>query len=321
MSICKWCGQEIEKNMASYHSRICDKNPKSDYNKQVLKNNAINTNKKLKELGYEQYIKDEHKKKIHYIKCKKCNKEYMVFCSDYLFYKGKYKHYCSRECANSRVMTDTIKEKIANTLLNKIYKNNINKNENNKNNYIIQNNIQNNIIRKKYICKVCGKEYKHQLNKNTRAFCSFECQQKYKQNKKLYMSPESLQALSNAGKKSAYIQREVRRSKNEILFYELCKKEFNNVLHNEPIFNGWDADIILSDYKIAVLWNGKWHYEQIMEGTSLIQIQNRDNIKIKEIKEKQYIPYIIKDLNKYSENFVKEQFNIFKQYINNIKNN
>ena len=95
----------------------------------------------------------------------------------------------------------------------------------------------------------------------------------------------------------------------------MCKKEFGNVLSNIPMFNGWDADVILPDYKIAVLWNGKWHYEKIMEETSLLQIQNRDKIKIKEIKRKNYLPYVIKDMGKHNPQFVQEQFNIFLDYL------
>lgn len=48
-------------------------------------------------------------------------------------------------------------------------------------------------------------------------------------------------------------------------FCELCEKEFKNVGHNEPIFNGWDADVLLYDIKVAILWNGKWHYETVFE--------------------------------------------------------
>lgn len=49
------------------------------------------------------------------------------------------------------------------------------------------------------------------------------------------------------------------------------------------MFNGWDADIIIPNIKVAVLWNGKWHYEQIKKGHSVKQVQNRDKIKLKEI--------------------------------------
>lgn len=119
--------------------------------------------------------------------------------------------------------------------------------------------------------------------------------------------------FQNAGKNSSVSNSNLRRSKNEIYFYELCKKHFHNVRHNEPMFNGWDADIIIDDIKIAVLWNGAWHYSKLFENQkcSLKQIQNRDKIKIKEILSKNYTPYIIKDMGKYSKTFVEDQFDIF----------
>jgi hypothetical protein len=106
-----------------------------------------------------------------------------------------------------------------------------------------------------------------------------------------------------------------KRSKNEILFSELCLGEFKNVILNENIFNGWDADIILLDIKTAVLWNGKWHYEKITENHSVKQVQNRDKIKIKEIIKAGYVPYIIKDMGSYDEEFVNCQFEKFLKYI------
>lgn len=85
-----------------------------------------------------------------------------------------------------------------------------------------------------------------------------------------------------AGKKSASTR--ILRSKDEIKLYELCLEEFAHVTHNEPIFNGWDADILIYDTKTAVLWNGPWHYKQLtIKNHSLKQVQNRDQIKQKEI--------------------------------------
>ena len=52
-----------------------------------------------------------------------------------------------------------------------------------------------------------------------------------------------------------------------------------------------------------------------MSGTSLNQIQNRDSIKIKEIVNSGYIPYIIKDMGKYKKDFVQENFNEFIKYL------
>lgn len=113
------------------------------------------------------------------------------------------------------------------------------------------------------------------------------------------------------GKISAQVQSENRRSKNEKLFSEKCKEYFNNVLTNEAIFNGWDADIIIEDIKVAVLWNGKWHYEKITKDHSVKQVQNRDRIKIKEIKKSGYTPYVIKDMGKYNPDKVQNEFDIF----------
>ena len=77
-------------------------------------------------------------------------------------------------------------------------------------------------------------------------------------------------------------------------FCELCEKHFKNVKHNEQLFNGWDADVIIEDIKVAILWNGPWHYRKLFKSHKLKQIQNRDKIKVKEIENFGYTPYIIK---------------------------
>ena len=102
-----------------------------------------------------------------------------------------------------------------------------------------------------------------------------------------------------------------KRSKNEKLFCEMCEFYFKNVKHNERIFNGWDADIIIEDFKIVVLWNGIWHYKQISKKQSLEQVQSRDKIKLKEIETCGYKAYIIKDMGKYNPIFVKDEFDKF----------
>lgn len=175
--------------------------------------------------------------------------------------------------------------------------------------------VKHNRFKKKYICKVCGKEYYFIKGECTKKCCSKECSIEIKLNRKKYLSEETLKKLSESGRKSAKIQFETRRSKNEKYFYELCKSHFENVRHNEPIFNGWDADIIIDDIKYAILWNGKWHYEIIKKDTSLLQIQNRDKIKVNEIIKCGYTPYIIKDMGKYNIKFVTEEFEKFLEKI------
>ncbi len=154
------------------------------------------------------------------------------------------------------------------------------------------------------ICPQCGNEYKPHLKTDGHIyypkFCSKECSIKYHHD--LHV---------NIGKKVASKLSESKRSKNEMLFCSLCEKYFDTVTHNDPIFNGWDADVLIWDLKVAVLWNGKWHYEKIMDKHSVKQVQNRDSIKIEEIKRFGWFPYVIKDLGKYNPKFVKEQFDLF----------
>ena len=146
-------------------------------------------------------------------------------------------------------------------------------------------------------CSVCDEPFEY--TRASRRTCSEQCLKK---------------AISDAGKKSSVSQG--RRSKNEIYFYDLCKQKFSNIKHNEAIFNGWDADIILLDIAVAVLWNGPWHYKKITQKHSLNQVQNRDRLKIKEIENCGFKPYIIKDMGKFNSSKVENEFNIFCKWLN-----
>jgi len=157
-------------------------------------------------------------------------------------------------------------------------------------------------------CLCCFKEFQVKKTRKNAKFCSRSCASTWRYNERNPdFATNKAKAIEN-GKKSAAVQRETRRSKNEIHFASLCEKHFDKVLTNEPMFNGWDADVIIPELKIAILWNGKWHYQKIMEGTSLKQIQNRDKIKIREIKEAGYSPYVIKDLGKEDPAFVRAEW-------------
>lgn len=173
----------------------------------------------------------------------------------------------------------------------------------------------NNFRKKERICKVCGNKYYYTKGVNTKIVCSKQCSSYLKKHYKEFLPKASLEKIRQAGLKSAYKQKEQRRSKNEIYFCDLCSVVFKDVKNNEPMFNGWDADIIIEKYKIAILWNGVWHYKQIKKDTSLKQIQNRDLIKLKEIQKKGYYPYVIKDMGKYNKNFVEKEFVKFIKHI------
>jgi len=153
-------------------------------------------------------------------------------------------------------------------------------------------------------CKVCKKEFKPKYARNT--ICSTEC------NKNIYSIPEHLEKArlncKKAGQQSATNQS--RRSKNEIYFSELCSQYFK-ITANEPFFDGWDADVIIHSERVAILWNGIWHYKQISKTQSLLQVQTRDKIKFDVIEKMGYTPYIIKDMGKYNKKFVEQEFEIF----------
>lgn len=154
-------------------------------------------------------------------------------------------------------------------------------------------------------CKNCNIDFNVTWNKRHQEFCSKSCSTKWKN---LTIGMAGLGGRASAAKLT-------KRSKNEILFFELCDKTFNNVEHNVPMFNGWDADIILNEQKIAILWNGIWHYKKITESHSLSQVKNRDKIKLREIKNCGFTPYVIKDMGSYDPEFVNKEFNIFLKHI------
>jgi len=222
--------------------------------------------------------------------CEKCGNEYQIILTESQFKKKKH-FFCSKSCANSRQMTEELKDKISKGVQKFLKSNEL----------TFKSKIKQNF--QKYYCLDCGNEIK----KTKTGYCK-KCRYKH-------ISFEARQKLSQGGKNSVKNQKILKRSKNEIEFFELCKKKFKNVINNEPMFNGWDADIILLDLKIAVLWNGKWHYEKIKSNHSVEQIQNRDKIKIKEIKSCNFIPYVIKDLGKENHKKVKMEFEKFIKYV------
>lgn len=210
-------------------------------------------------------------------KCEKCDK---IFTQEIIKQGKNYeKKFCSLECANSRIQNK----------------------ENNKSRSLKL--LKEREIRK---CRNCNSEFEVLLS-SKKVFCSFSCSNKW--------NSFSKEDCVKGGLNSSKTQSKKRRSKNEILFANLCLKYFKSVETNKQIFNGWDADVIINDIKIAVLWNGKWHYEKITESHSVKQVQNRDKIKIKEIKKLGYQPYIIKDMGRYNPTFVENEF---KKFIQNI---
>lgn len=120
-----------------------------------------------------------------------------------------------------------------------------------------------------------------------------------------------------SGKKGglASVAVQQRRSKNEILFSELCIKHFgqDDIQLNEQIFrdkngNFWDSDIFIKTLKIAILWDG--HYFHYSDFASKKQ-KARDILKRKIILDNGCKYYTIIDKGRFNPKFVKEQFDLF----------
>lgn len=153
-------------------------------------------------------------------------------------------------------------------------------------------------------CMSCSVTFEVPCN-SKRKYCTSRC----------YVSSEKGRQLASLGGRIGCAMTG-RRSKNEKYFAELCKLHLPyDILENERMFNGWDADVIIPELRIAILWNGNWHRQKITKKHSPLQVQNRDRIKIKEILLKNYKPYVIEDYGKHNPPFVKKEFEKFMEYI------
>ena len=247
-----------------------------------VKNKYCDVSCQNKHLGTERENKKYGELKSFNVLCNKCGKEFEIQERE-KFFPMKDKYYCSRSCANSRSHSEETKDKLIKKFSELFPK-------------------------QQYTCLYCNKDFEN--SRKNRKFCSNLCSSKWRAAK----FPDLMRDMgSKGGKKSVLSQN--RRSKNENYFSELCCSFFNNVRLNEPIFNGWDADVILDDYKLAILWNGNWHHKQIGIKHSLLQVQNRDILKIKEIIKFGYTPYIINDYGKYDKVFVESEFEKLKNNI------
>lgn len=272
----------------------CDKEVNNKYCNVSCQNSHQNKSRSDKKFGpFKEFI----------IKCNGCNKEFTIRERENL-HPQKDKYFCGRKCANKRLDDKSETKKIICNLCNTSKEVNKRSSQIKCNNCIL-------LLKPKrklrelvnFNCKMCEREF--QSKKKNRIFCSRSCQS-------TYWNKNNRDVCVKAGLKS--VQSQSRRSKNEVLFADLCIKKFSNVLVNDPMFNGWDADVIIQDLKIAVLWNGRWHYDQISKSQSLSQIQNRDKIKVREIKKCGYTPYIIKDMGKLSIDKVNTEWDKFLEW-------
>ena len=147
-----------------------------------VKNKYCNTSCQNKHQNILKTEKKYGKHKDFTINCLRCNNEFIVTEREKL-YPTKDKYFCSLSCANKRVLTDEIKDKISISLS----KNGAN------------------IITKN--CKNCYKEFSVIYGKRNQETCSRKC------NITLRNKLENL--ASKAGLASVQSQANIKRSKNE----------------------------------------------------------------------------------------------------------
>ncbi len=98
--------------------------------------------------------------------CKKCEKEYIVTCTERQRISGKYKKYCSRSCANSRTFSTESNDKRRSSVLR-----------------YIQEHPESPFYRptKTYNCKYCNEGFTMNSVRNTSGYnyCSTECRDKW----------------------------------------------------------------------------------------------------------------------------------------------
>lgn len=241
--------------------------------------------------------------------CQHCGK---VFYGDWRKAGSGKPRFCSKACANARIHTPESRQKVSRSLLLRSRPflrdeelsydelKTIAKKEIKSKNRIKR---SRNTITK--ICKDCGQPYPTT---------------EYREEHKKYKGVCKSCSFKRAGRFSASIRS--RTSRAERYFQELCRKEGYNILCNEPMFNGYDADVILPDYKVAVHWNGPWHYEGYIIGIkdhSYKQVHNRDVYKYRKIEECGYKNYIIKYVEKYNGELIQKEFDTFKSFLKTLQ--
>lgn len=132
------------------------------------------------------------------------------------------------------------------------------------------------------ICIACKSEFRVKKTRKNQKVCNLDCKRLLEKQKAAEGYYKQLGRIGGCA--SAVVQ--VKRSKNEIMFAELCENtfEFEDVRCIEPIFNGWDSDVILYTMRIAIAWNGIWHYQKVRKEHDLDATKRRDIHKQKEIK-------------------------------------
>lgn len=144
---CKHCNADFDFQSVSQranHSRWCDKNPKFE---------NYRSNKKLSDAVKASVVKKYGQEKTYQITCFKCEKLFDIVERENV-YPSKDKYYCSRQCANSRIITKEHRIKTSETITGRKY-------------------VEPREITTQ--CRECDKVFSYIFQRRERSFCSASC--------------------------------------------------------------------------------------------------------------------------------------------------
>jgi len=171
---------------------------------------------------------------------------------------------------------------------------------------------------KKFVCEQCNKDFITRIDFKQK-YCSQQCKTDY--DKTLHFKKpckncgkiatrrfkeikksKTKNIFCNSSCAASYnntLKRKSRRSKVEIMLFEMLKKEFHNldfVANDRKMLDGLEIDIAVPSLKLGVEWNGAVHFNPIYGQTKLDRIQELDAKKQIVAKQKGINLIVIPDL-------------------------
>jgi predicted nucleic acid-binding Zn ribbon protein len=143
-------------------------------------------------------------------------------------------------------------------------------------------------------CIVCGGSFVPKYN--TRKTCSDEC-------RKVCCGRGGINALKTL---------KCGRSKNEVMFFSKVREVFPGAIANPRMFDGYDADIVIPELRLAIHWNGPLHYRPLFAMNHFKEIQRKDKQRYEAVETAGYTNYIIDDRNNRGMSIqkVEDEFNL-----------
>jgi len=239
------------------------------------------------------------KKELIKLNCANCNIDFLVTQADFKKRsKSLFKPCCSRLCANK---INTYRSEETKNKISASNKSRYNKKLKEADHKVLSRGCYK-VAHVKNICIVCSKEFFHCRQQKT---CSNEC----------YFIVRQKAGKKGGSKTSSLEFHKRNRSSNEKMFFAKIKEIYPDAIANKRLFDGWDADIIIPSQKLAIHWNGVWHYKSVMGNELLERVQQKDKLRYEAIEKHGYKNYIIQDLGPMNEEKVTKEYVDFLQNV------